>query len=139
MIYIDTPECKQFISWYEEAKPGDKYIYYNGELSTDGRAWYIKRLVFDYALEGKVILLQKRIKEKNFNYFVIKKVHQGIDTTTPLGDHEDRRCKLTSSKVKQYKAPPIVLQKRLVLQRRQPIALTELGITWQKPKNRQQQ
>ena len=67
--------ANEFYSWYISAKPGNRFIYYFGEhLHENIASEYLRRMVWDFACNGKVYIFQSRdeIERNKFNYIAIK-------------------------------------------------------------------
>lgn len=60
--------CKNFIVWMRAAKPGDSYLYYEGEYIS-GR---IARVAFDSYEQGEVELVQKKLGNR-YEFWAQKK------------------------------------------------------------------
>ncbi len=70
-------ELKEFVDWFEKANPGDTYTYFNGDLAyaqstTTARQTAIKMVTWQYAVEGKIYLYQRRMPDDSRDYIAYK-------------------------------------------------------------------
>lgn len=67
------PLWHQYRKWLNEAKPGDKFIYFSGltpsESLIGGR---IAQAIRKDAEKGLVILLRRRVREYLYDYYAVK-------------------------------------------------------------------
>ena len=76
------PRVALFLEWYENAKPGDRFIYHKGLLTQDrgdvetGRTiapvHALAKLAYESYMYGQVALVQRRRGEFNFDYTAIR-------------------------------------------------------------------
>ena len=67
-------------NWYTKASGGAILIYHIGcnDLANSVGSWQIKNLVWSWAVEGKAILLQRKIKIDLYEYLVQKPVYSEL-------------------------------------------------------------
>jgi hypothetical protein len=60
--------------WFHGAAPGNTYIYFIGDALTSQikEVWRLKQIVWQWAVDGKVILLRRRIQPYVIQYIVQK-------------------------------------------------------------------
>ena len=62
-----------FEAWVRDSLPNEKYIYFIGEnLSHTIVGQLIQKITFNYALEGKLYLVRKRVSSRDFKYIAIR-------------------------------------------------------------------
>lgn len=71
------PTSMQFLDWYKAAKPQDVYTYYIGSLGLDDKVkliGHVKHLAWEYAVKGRVFLLQRKVVSEIdvYEYIAIK-------------------------------------------------------------------
>lgn len=65
----------KFESWFTTARPGDIHTYYVGLLGLENKSKFhnhIKHTAWNYAVQGKVYLFQRKIEENKFCYTAVK-------------------------------------------------------------------
>ena len=68
-----TKECNDFITWFEQARPGEIYTYYRGDnLNYENYNMIIGELLWNFACKGKVYLFQRRMGVNDFEYIGMK-------------------------------------------------------------------
>ena len=77
-----------FFKWFEAARPNDVIVYYTGELASaielsdkNVREFLldIKETVWQYAVDGKLYLFQKKLETGRYEYIAVKagrRIHQ---------------------------------------------------------------
>lgn len=87
------PDVQAFKNWYLQAKPGDWYTYHLGEhLHENFTIQYVKKVVWDYACDGKIYIFQKRDPEiPEIFFFKAQKASKRIPKLNPTRIAEENK------------------------------------------------
>jgi hypothetical protein len=73
--HLELEDCKGFIKWYNNAVPNAMHVYHTGFIGMDGSNSPLKHLVWQYAVAGRVYLVQKKLFDlfmPEYKYIAIK-------------------------------------------------------------------
>jgi len=68
-------ECLDFAQWFSEASFGDNYIY-TVDVSFFEPKSSVKKLAWEYAIDGKIYITQKRLGDGLYMYLALKAKHK---------------------------------------------------------------
>lgn len=91
--YIEDtqPSVDQFVKWCDNAKPGDKFIYYTGfNLSDTILAKEIRKATYRFSVMGEVYLVQGRCPRRLsvFNWYAIKASKPPVFRLLPFSEEK---------------------------------------------------
>ena len=67
----NNQECLNFVKWFADAEPGSTYTYTSGLSFYEPKA-SVKKLAWEYAINGKVYIYQKKVTDEIYAYIAFK-------------------------------------------------------------------
>lgn len=81
-----TEEIADFEAWLAKAKPGEEYVYHRANMSNSifGRNTALFACLYEYAAEGQVALLQRKLSPFCFDYLAVRLSKRAPSWLNPL-------------------------------------------------------
>ena len=82
-----TADIDKFIAWSKTAEPNSRFVYHSGiGLYDTFMSAQMKKITWDYACEGVIYLVQRRLGVDKYNYVAVKASKPHNPNLVPLPD-----------------------------------------------------